>query len=569
MEALKVNTMKLLFFDDEKHLYSSVWKDFSFCWTRTYPQIVIEHQPGKDYFYDYRAVRDVISSSINQYQIFFVDLLVPSDEQNSVESKIASGLDLIELAKQNPNCVIVAITSTAIKKYPKLKEDAFEAGADLVIVRTEFDKGMTRYRELCSEIYEKCVDKNIVEDEIPLEKEDNPKLDFIISQIGENNSQKGENNIRSLYKKALPGVTNMSKMKIEYLAPGLSGAFVLKMCAFEEGQPTATHLLKINQDVEMLKREIDNRPLLGRYKGLFINYLQTKDNLAHLPKAGRWFAICAVFENDSLTLRDWLNEPRDVNEISEVLKTIFYREREGLAVGYSELIPRRSIIGKGLNLTASRLPRIIMSLEELKEIWSHPQLGNDLQTKNKYDEIENFLLKKGEFWGEADLSFAPCHGDFHTRNILIDIAGFPKPTIIDTAEFGSYHWSTDYVRLIVDLILTSYDFGVESQLWKHLPKWISISEAIINSQVINDPNKDNESVRFAINWLIENFSQIFFFINSEDDFKQLQWELQLSLAVEFLRAAYRTDLSTPKRVLALQSGYFALIEASRSFKFKK
>ncbi len=552
--------MKLLFFDDELNSYNSIWKDFSVYWKMEFPNIKIEHNKDKDYFDDFRLARDAINESVNQYQIFFVDLLVPSDSQNSTGKKLTPGLDLIELAKQNSDCIIVAITFTSIETHPNLQKQASEKGADFVVVKSEFDEP-TRYRELCREIYEKAIEKNIIIDEIPLEKEDNPKLDYIISQIG-------ENNIRSLYKKSLANV-NISKMEANYLAPGLSGAFVLKMRVFEEGQPPATHLLKINQDVDMVKREIINRPLSGRYKSLFINYLQSKDNLNSLPKAGKWFAICAVFENNSLTLRDWLIEPRDSNEISEVLKTIFYREREGLAVGYSELISRLSTIGEGLNLTPSRLPRIIMSLEELKEIWFHPELGNDPVANDKYNKIENFLLKRDEFWGQNNLSYAPCHGDFHTRNILVDIAGPPKPTIIDTAEFGSYHWSTDYVRLIVDLILTSFDFGVDSQLWKNLPNWISISKSIINSEKINQKNSDNKSVRFAINWLIENFNQIFDFIKSEEDFKQIEWELQLSLAVEFLRGAYRTDLSTPKRVLALQSGHFALENANDSFKLRK
>jgi hypothetical protein len=550
--------IKLLFFDDEKKLYDLVWKDFYFCWKQAYSQITIEHHSDKDYFDNYRDVREVITFSINQYHIFFVDLLVPSD---SGDKKLAPGIDLIELARANKQCVIVAITATASQHYPLLKEDAYRAGADLVVVRSEFDRGLIRYRELCDQVHEQCVEKNIIKDEIPLDREPNPKLDYIISQIG-------ENNIRTLYKKALSGAVKMTKMKANYLAPGLSGAFVLKMQAFEEGQPTATHLLKINTDVDMLKKEIINRPLLGRYKKLFINYLQNINDLHKLPRADKWFAISAVFENDSLTLRDWLNENQDQNSIEEVLKNIFYPEREGLAIGYTELTPVRRVTSEGLNLTDSRRVKIIMALEELKEIWSHPELGNDSEASDRYERINSFLLKRDEFWNETDFSFAPCHGDFHTRNILVDIAGFPKPTIIDTAEFGSYHWSTDYVRLIVDLILTSFDFGVDSYSWKNLTEWNSISKSIINAQKLNITSEDNKSVIITINWLLENYRNIFTFIKSDTDSKQFQWELQLSLAVEFLRGAYRTDLSVPKRILSLQSGYISLIEASTSFKAK-
>ncbi len=556
-----MKTIKLLFFDDERNFYDPVWKDFSYCWGKAYPRIIIEHRTDKDYFDDYRVARDFIDSSINQYQVFFADLLVPADARGGNDDKLALGLELIESARKNPNCIIVAITATAVKKYPLLKETAYQKGADIVVIRSEFNE-LSRSRELCREIYEKCLEKNIVEDEIPLEKEDNPKLNYIISQIG-------ENNIRSLYKKTLHNAANLTKIGVDYIAPGLSGAYVLKMRAFEEGQAIATHLLKINRDIEMLKKEINNRPLLGRYKKLFINYLQNKESLEKLPESGKWFAISAVFENNSLTLRDWLRSPQKPNTVSEILKTLFYSDREGLAVGYSELLTRRKIISEALNLTSSRLARVLMSLEELDEIWSHPELGSDNKSAEKYNRIENFLLKKDEFWSEAEFSFAPCHADFHTRNILIDVAGAPKPTIIDTAEFGSYHWSTDYVRLIVDLILTSFDFGVDSYLWKNLPKWILTGESIINSQKIDERSRDNQSVRTAINWLIENYKQIFVFIRSQEDSKQFQWELQLSLAVEFLRGAYRSDISTPKRVLALHLGYFSLTKASDSFKSRK
>jgi hypothetical protein len=179
--------------------------------------------------------------------------------------------------------------------------------------------------------------------------------------------------------------------------------------------------------------------------------------------------------------------------------------------------------------------------------------------------LENFLLSDGIFSHERMLNYCPCHGDFHSRNILIGNIATYHPTIIDTAEFGEYHWSTDFVRLIVDFVLSSLHFGVDSYLWGNLQQWLNVSEAIVEQTGLPDEFMPNNAVISAINWMSRNIKEIFDFIESDAVLQQNMWELQLSMTIEFLRGAYRTDITTPKRLLALQSAFVALQAAEKSF----
>lgn len=546
--------LKVLFFDDQEELYHSVWKDLTYSWDEIYPQIALDHV----YYQDFRKARDVIKANAAGFNVFIFDLLVSSSDEGE-HKKTTDGLELIKLARSHLNCVVIALSATSPNFHPNLQSDAMIAGADIFVIRGQLKQPANKgYLDLCHKLFEKCVENDLISDPVSLVCSANPKLDYIIAQIG-------KPNVNSLYQQVLRE-PKLQKIEVYYLSPGVSGAFVLQVNAHVEGRPVAAHLLKINWDRELLRKEIANLPLVGGYNTkLFAQYLPLRNPSGDLPESNGWYAIGAAFERDTTTLRDWLNTNPEESRIPEILSALFSAAKGGLGKGYNEMQPRTAPVLTSMNLTPSRKARIIMALEELKEVGAHADLGNDPRWAEKSDELENFLLLDGVFSHERILNYCPCHGDFHSRNILIGNTAAYHPTIIDTAEFGEYHWSTDFVRLIVDFVLSSYHFGVDSYLWGNLEHSLNISKAIVELTGFPDESIPNNAVISAINWMLQNIKEIFDFIESDAVLQRNIWELQLSLAIEFLRGAYRTDIPTPKRLLALQSAYVALQAAERSF----
>lgn len=553
-----MNSLRVLFFDDNQEDYESVWKRFSFYWKQYYDSIELIHNPEIDYMNKTEEVFDILASDKFNYQLCLVDLLAPSTFSSGKEN---IGESVIKEIRKKSNCIIVAISIGNNIEFPELeKETVKEEGADYFVPR-QYLKKEEKYKLIYDFIIEKCLERNIIKDSIKLDHNQEPKINYIISEIG-------ENNIKSLYKQVLPRGIEIEGIKANYLTPGLSGAYVLQMNVDEKNKGTASHLLKINRDKKILLREINNRPILGRYSPkLFINYLQIDEDKC--PYSDNWYAIGAEFASNTSTLRDWLNFNTNQSDVSFVLENVFFNE--GMSIGYSNPRLVASTIPTDLNLSESRIARILISLEELKEVCLHKELGKDSNWEVKSDKLRDFLINKNVFNIDKnlfpnELFICQCHGDFHARNILVNKNGKPFPTIIDTAEFGPFHWATDYVRLTIDFLLSSFDFGVSSHLWDRLPKWLTISKSFIELKEITYPQISRNSLLIAINWMTRNLGKLFPFVSTERSLQEYKWELQLSMAIEFLRGAYRVDITVPKRVLALQSAYFALEEAENSFK---
>ncbi len=550
-----MNKLKVFFFDDDFDEYTLFWKLFRFYWNKRFSEIELIHDSSKDYFSKSEDVFDLLLNNKFDYQLCIVDMLDAKVKENIGES-------IIKEIRETSNCVIVAISMGDATKFPTLKDDILNSTfADHFVHRSKI-KNANVLDETFDVVIRKCFERNIITDPITLKYDQNPKLDNIISAIG-------ESNIKSLYKQILTETVGIKTMDATYLAPGFSGAFVLQMNVHKKDKPPASHLIKINKDKNILLGEIKNRPPLGTYSPkLFVHYLPINED--KFPVSNDWYAIGAEFASNTVTLRDWLNSNPDNAKLVGVLEAIFFNG--GMSVGYSKPFLSDKIQADNINLSTSRIARILLSLEELEDVCSHKILGKDSNWKVKAERIQDFLVKKIVF-GKIEKSsisgsfyICQCHGDFHARNILVSKQETPQPTIIDTAEFGNFHWTTDYVRLIADFLLSSYDFGVNSHLWNKLPSWLSIGKSIIELNEITDSKIAGNSLTVAINWMISNFPKIFPFMDTPEKIKSHKWEFQLSMAIEFMRGAYRVDITVPKRVLALMLGYLALDSAEKSVK---
>ena len=154
------------------------------------------------------------------------------------------------------------------------------------------------------------------------------------------------------------------------------------------------------------------------------------------------------------------------------------------------------------------------------------------------------------------------HGDFHAKNLLISSTN--RPTIIDTGGFCYDYWCSDISRLIVHLFIEGIDngtydfFDIDKQIEriKTVKKIIEGDEIEVESDALGNNGFIN-----AINWLRENAISI-----HTTDF-YTDWELQLNLGLEFLKASYKTITLPPgKRVLALLSACEAFRIAEKSLR---
>jgi hypothetical protein len=369
--------LNVLFFDDQKALYQSVWRDLAYSWGEIFPQVTLHHK----YFQDFRGARDVIKANANGFNIFIFDILVSSSDEGE-HKKTTEGLELIKLAKNNSNCVVIALSATSPNYYPNLQVDALTAGADIFVIRGQLKQPANKgYIDLCHKLFEKCIENDLISDPVSLEYSANPKLDYIIAQIG-------KPNVSSLYQQVLRE-PKLQKIEVNYLSPGFSGAFVLQVNAHVEGRPVSAHLLKINRDKDLLRKEITNLPLVGGYNTkLFAQYLPLKDPSGDLPESNGWYAIGAAFERDTTTLRDWLNTNPEESRIPEILSALFFPSMSGLGKGYNEISVKTAQIPTSMNLTPSRKARIIIALEELREVGTHADLGNDSRWPEKSKRFE-------------------------------------------------------------------------------------------------------------------------------------------------------------------------------------
>lgn len=562
--------MRVLFLDNDVNMYEVFWDNIQAYWSDLYGDKL-----ECDFVQNIKEARSKLDSPSGTYQILIADMLFPPLLNPKAETELHEplGLEAIKMAKKKEKLLIVAISIGSPQQHPNLKDDALDAGAHIFKYRGELAKRPDQaFPAFCDEIHERLLREGILPDEVNLEHSQDPRIDYVIAEVG-------EKVIKSLYKQVLRGRLFPNTIRATYLTPGLSGAFVLKMEAAQENKPVVRHLFKLAKDKEILSKEIRNYPMTGVYSSsLIVKYVDLYES--KIARVNDWHAIAAVFEEDAKSLRDWLYLPSNSGKVSEVLNSLFLEG--GLTRGYETFDrsdPQSAI--DALSPNPSRKARILDALAHFEEAIIHPRLGGDAEWKEKVAELKQFLKLKRIKDISPEEAIEHCyrcqnHGDLHSRNILVTTGGSPKALIIDTAEFNTYHWATDYVRLLVDLTVTVYDYGVPSYQWENIAHWSKLAYAIISRDTLSvdvgDMHRTNASSSIsnvpaleAIQWLIDNISVICPAVAVKEDFIKRRWELDLALAVEFMRAAYRVDLTAPKRVFSLLSAYTALSRSEVSF----
>jgi hypothetical protein len=501
------------------------------------------------------AIKELNTSAKN-YQIAITDILFPPIDDPTAPPSLhrARGLEVIHAAAKSAATTVIIGLSQGERTKPKLDEEARLSGADLFWFHDQVDTEFV-FQNLCRDITGVLYEKGQLHDPLLVESDEgNPSLQYLLSLIG-------KDTIRNLVRRLVK--SRIDQLQVEYLSPGMSGAFPIKIRIFEANSPTRGYLLKISKDRERLLKELTRAPA-GEYGNrLIVKYMPPPDGL---PVAAKdWYAIASVFEEDAVTLHAWLRGNPSSQRVESVFHALFI---DGLVRGYAKQRANSSAL-RVITGSLSRKARISEALNLLEPVISHRKLGDAQGWPSQEKQVRLFL--EGQL-GSIPSAALPsqhykcqCHGDLHTKNILVAGKSSPGPLIIDTAEFDNYHWAADYTRLLADLLLTSYDAGVTSYLWERMPHWLEMAESIIALSPISKTARDGTIG--ALNWLTKNSQLIC--LPLAEDLAANQWEFQVALAMEFLRGAYRADVSDPKKVMGILAAYKAIEAAEASVPRRK
>jgi CheY-like chemotaxis protein len=363
--------------------------------------------------------------------------------------------------------------------------------------------------------------------------------------------------------------------KIEpfFVRSGLSGAFVIRLdCTLDNDDKNPDRvrklLMKASRDERQIRSELSKGDDVKAFPvGTFIPFAE-----ARVVSSGGWHAIAVAFQKAE-TFLDWLIQSKTVREVdvNKTLKALL------LGGGLQEVYARSArltdksphVIMWETSLNPLRRARIQLACKELGPLAkTHgPSRAFEADLILKFIRDSKRIAKLDE--EDIDLGTSIClnHGDLHCRNILVDENN--KPNLVDPANIGNLHWAADIARLMVDLIVSGWDAGDKSHEWNYMKEWVEFSGTIIRGDVkehSGNSKKPNDRVHAALSWLRMNLSEIH---KVEDPKLKPEWEFKAALAVEFMRAACRQDLPSPKRVLGLIAACDALREAAATYAQQK
>lgn len=476
-------------------------------------------------------VEKILNRSGNDFELFFSDILVDNNRQ---------GFIAIEAALRHDNIVVIAISDAEASK-PGTKQEFKKRGGHLYIEKESIRDGKLTGDEITTRIRQALEAKGIY-DTMPLGVEPGADiyLDAEIEAIG-------DKTLAVLLTKTLPGY---ERMELKYVAPGYSGASVLRVKAFKHRGASKTILVKLSHDERKLRKELDQAPDTGHAtEDLYVRY----DKTPPISYNG-WYLISMTFAEDATTMLEWIGS--SAAPINSLMNELF---QEGLRLGYmpSSEGKNQRIEQPALALMKSSIrgrAHILTSLETLKDLVARAYSEADTNFDPNY--LEQFLQynQVGKHSEESMPQFTfQCmsHGDLHTRNILIS-RKTGRPHLIDAGLRGIQHWASDPARFCADLWLTAWDFKKEAYFWDDLPAWRGHIQSWLRSEGIPDLSPLNSRVYHTLSWVHENLPQMF---NDLCGMDVPTWEYKLALAEEFLRMSGYDSFPAPKRCLGILAAY--------------
>ena len=352
---------------------------------------------------------------------------------------------------------------------------------------------------------------------------------------------------------------------VKAITPGYSGAYIL-VVEFE----TYSKIFKISNNFEQIIKEYNNLTEFSQQlkSSIKVDFERIEPDKLHF---NGWYAIVYEFIPYLTDLFSWLSEIRDIKkeqEIIEVLEKIF--SDDGLPSLNKLSLEKELPLNENilLDMDSSRVAYINSTINELDAILK----CNNFETCCNKAKFLDLILEQHTFGYISSSKIEKpssiqylSHNDLHANNILLD--KWNQPKIIDPGNVSMKHWSSDISRLLVDLIIRGLDKKcIEYFKLETIEKWLLPIITFVKGKDgdIEIPKNDvNTGFLIAIRWLLRNVKNIY----SGGIYEE--WEFQLGLAVEFLKASYKS-LSLPpgKRVLSLLLACEAIKIAEENLKNK-
>lgn len=269
------------------------------------------------------------------------------------------------------------------------------------------------------------------------------------------------------------------------------------------------------------------------------------------------------------TPRAWLATGPDEELVVDVFDALFL---EGLHPAY-----QRSLrLTNGNAVDRSRFPdhkqqQILRVLTELADALSRPEGGGLPDAQRIIAELVLFV--RASRLGDLGAHELPkqcwttyCHGDLHTRNVLIYRGRHPAPTLIDASDFGLDHWAKDPARIAIDLLLRSFDADVESLFFTRFGIWRQLAGQLgdlAGPLVAPCPSPATRAALVALNWLATRLRAFCAPLTDDAEFEENHWEWRIVLAYWLLRSIRYTDVPAPKKALGIVAAHDQLTAAAQ------
>jgi len=493
-------------------------------------EIVRAHAPSE-------AIK-LMEDDSDRYQLFVADLLIAQgDEEKS------TGLLAVEVAARNPKLAILGL-SKGEGSHPGITVDFFQTAPHGKYVDKRFEPPRYTLATLKKDIKELLLWHGHWLD---------TKGQIRFPKLPPGQHLELEAEIESIGEATLLALLRQIQedcviFEPHYVAPGYSGAIILRIVAYHDGaHPSHNLLVKLSRESAKLDRELDRAPGPAEPSaGIYVPYLPGPPR-----RCGGWNAIAARFESDATTLQDWLlfSKP-SASSVKTLLSEVFLY---GLKPAYlsAEVLPHKSAISE-LFPRITSLARMRRAIQMLKPVIERTdQAWND-------DLLLKFIVEKGRVGSHSAQAFpvgtACCvsHGDLHSRNILITLPNTRSPgaSLIDPARRQRLHWASDTARLATDLWISCVDsVGGQSAFWDSLPLWReSVAKWAENQDASGSLIQRNESTWVALKWLRDQSRDAFGDLPSD---LMPQWQFYLTMVLEFLHLSIYDNVPTPKRALSL------------------
>lgn len=277
---------------------------------------------------------------------------------------------------------------------------------------------------------------------------------------------------------------------VKYFEPGFSGAMLFEVSGRvrqktkSQVNPTSW-ILKASTNEAKLQQELSkHKELKAKNIPADLYSMLLMDELIH---HGAWYALITKKDPESITLRSFIQSTPDVSRTSTVMKEIerFLGKLYGTSYLESQLIWQRFY---SINRGQIAAIRVVLDRSR-KALLDQGYLSEQLIKR-----VETFVVSGGESeraiheYRDDNVDTRLIHGDFHTRNVLIN----PREERIITIDFPEMkqdHAAKDFAKLEIDVIFSVLNSinGADTN-WRTMSEWSFLLQTLQVDDNFFNPN---------------------------------------------------------------------------------